>query len=120
MEANQPAEEKNSSYLRLRLSLSPSHLSYQRLLGKTEKESRAWAVMALEYVASLQDIAGQTDDGRPNIEIPSPSRKRSHTKAAVTPQKTGKAKVAIVGREVPASIKDPGGGNYLAKEIEGW
>lgn len=76
--------------------------------------------MALEYVAALQNMAGQRDDGRPNVEVPAPSRKRSHTKAAATPQRTGKAKVGIVVREVPASIKDPGGGNYLAKEIEGW
>lgn len=120
MKETQQAKEKNSSRFRLRLSVGPSLLSFDHLQGKTEKESRAWALMALEYFAALQNMTDQAEDGRPNIELPTSSRKRSHTNSAATPQRTGEAKVGLAGREAPASKKDPGGGNYLAKEIEGW
>ena len=58
-QATEPQKGSPRLRIRLRLSLTPAHLCYRHLHGKTELEARAWATMALEHMAALVDMAGK-------------------------------------------------------------
>lgn len=121
MDKSKQLTKPKNGYLRIRLSLNSNQLCYRHLHGKTEVESRAWAVMALEYVASLQDMAGK--EGNSGIDVVLPvavPTKRARGKATPQPLKTPDAATIKAVSPIRISEKVQDDGNYLAVVRAGW
>jgi hypothetical protein len=115
MEKTTQLTEPKKGFLRLRLSLSSTLLCFRHLHGKTEAESRAWAMMALEHMAALVDLAGKEVNSPTALALP-----------VAAPNKRPRGKVALhavpvaesASKELPPraklSAKIPGTGSFLS------